>query len=58
MQVLNFTTSVQTEEGEQLILSTLTPVAGIQRVNFNLEDGKRILRVEAKELLLLLLKGF
>ena len=49
MQMLDFITSLQTEEDEQLIVPTLTPIAGIQRVNFKLEDGKHILRVEAKE---------
>jgi hypothetical protein len=50
MQVVDFITSVQTEEDEQLIVSALTTMAGIQLVKFDLKDGKHILRVEAKEI--------
>ncbi|HEX8460949.1 MAG TPA: hypothetical protein VF623_05950 [Segetibacter sp.] len=49
MQILAFITSVQTEEDQQLVVSTLTPMKGMQKVGFDKVNGKDILRVEVDE---------
>jgi hypothetical protein len=49
MEVLVFITSVQTEVDEQLVQSTLLPLAGIQNVTFHIEGGDRLLKVKVKD---------
>jgi hypothetical protein len=64
MEILVFKTSVESEKDAELIVNELTTIPGLQKVNFDLEDCDRILRVEVRNSSpfaienLLLSKGF